>query len=409
MKWLDPTWWKGISKPIVLAPPEQEGGAWRFLILQKDQDKVHVKASGELPTEEAVRDFLKKNNKAPILLCLWGPWVFERALEAEYLDDPVTGIMGVSIDSQEEFATSLFLAAGDKVWAAIIRREKIAETAAMLGDHAPRIVQVAISKASWAAWLPTLLPEAGYLRLQLAGEPMCFKEGLPCSPEDLNGRDFREVNPADFAETAGLAPEYLDLYVAALSLWLKPEQSAEPMGETFTAFTKAATLKQIAAVWAVVLAVWAVVLLSLRIQGERRKAELEYTYSLNLPVISSLNQLDEKIADRRALRTQLGGSTLAPTRTSFYLDRIAVLCPAQVRLSQLTCNPEAEQLKRAGAPDMDQYQIILRGESHESRHVADFSKTLERQAWVKDIKVLDSKVNFQTGAYDFTFLIQHDV
>lgn len=389
---------------------EDSDAVFRTLILQKDQQKIKVKEANTLHGLEACRDFLAKHPKIPVLLCLWNGFVAEGMIDEDQVNDPIGAVMGIQVDSESEFAIEMLPAAGERWYTALIRNNQIEEQVAAFADAKDRIAGVCISRAIWMYALPSLL-EAGHaehLELILANGSIFLKSGLLAEEEDLRGENYQRLTPEELAPAAGVQPAFLDLYAASLWMWSKPEAEASaPYFQKGKEFTQVSLLKNMVVVGAVLLGVWAFSLLSLRIRGEQRKAELEATYSMNLPVLDALSQLDEKISQREALQVKLKTNTLAATRASFYLDRLAALTPPQIKLRLLSYGPGEDDIKRAGAQNMGDWDLIVQGASATSAPVADFNTQLEAQNWVQQLKVLASGYDFQSDQYRFTFLIRH--
>jgi|GEM_PF-5201621 len=414
MKWIDPIWWKGYAKLLVLECPdpsqlEDPDSTFRFLLVQKDQQKIKVKSSGLVSGLDQARSLLANHAKVPVLLCLWHGFVAEGFMADDQLHDPIGAVMGIQVASEAEFAVELFPAAGQRWYAALIRNNQIAEQVEAFPKAKDRIAGVCISRAAWIYALPSLLEEEQeHVEFLHPESPMLFKAGLLAEQDDLRGENYSSITPGELTSTAEVDSPYLDLYAASLWMWSKPEsETGAPFHVENQKFTQVSLLKNLVVVGAVLLGIWAFSLLSLRLRGEQRKAELEATYSMNLPVLDALAQLDEKIAQREALQVKLQTHTLASTRASFYLDRLAALTPSQIKLRLVSYGPGEDDLKRAGAQNMGKWDLVVQGASATSGPVSTFNTTLEAQSWVAQLKVLASGYDFQSDQYRFTFLIRH--
>lgn len=409
MKWLDPIWWKGQARLLVLECPEEPEGTYTFLILKKDQNKVKAESSGICEGLEECQKLIASHQKLSVLLCLWNAFIMEGLIESDQVNDPVSAITGLDIEDDGDFGVQRFPATGERWWVALIRQTQVNEFLERLPAIKERVAGVCISRRVWIYYLPSLIPNTPQenIALPLPGTELIFKSGLLSTPEDINGEPLTHLSIPELAQQAEIGASFLDLHAAAAGLWLSgPPTSDAPHSEKTLLYAKTSLLKNILFSGALLLAIWAFTLLSIRIRGDQRKSELEYTYSQNLPVLEAIAQLDEKIAQRESLRVRLSTKTLAPTRASFYLDRLASLTPQGVRLKQLSYAPEEDDLKRAGLARPSDWDLIVRGECNESGPVANFNADLTNQHWASDVKVLASGFNFQTGVYQFTFLIQ---
>lgn len=407
MKWLDGNWWNGMATVMALQVPEDDSGLFRLLLLQKDQNKVNVLESESSEELKGLETILEKHPKVPIVLCLFGGFAMEKSLPEELSYDPVAGVLGVSVEGEDDFGQMAFPMKGGGSHFALMRREKAEEMVASLGDFQNRVVEVIFSRAVWGSFWPMVKPELleGNLELRLGEDRFLYTEGELALPEALLGQDFSSLERSDFTE---VCPEpYLDLYAACVFLWLNGEGDGKsPFGDVYQNHRKTSLLKNLVVAAAIVVGLWTVALFSLRIQGERQKAELEYTYSLNLPVIKTLGDLDDKIEARQALQSKLGNNVLRPTRMSFYFDRLAAIVPVELGLTLLVAGPEEEDFKLAGMRDEMNWDMIVKGESAESGPVSSFSNLVEQQEWINELRVHRSEINFQTGAYEFVFLIR---
>lgn len=409
MKWLDPIWWKGQARLLVLECPEDAEGAYTFLILNKDQNKIQVEDSGICNGLKDCQSLLESRKKIPVLLCLWNAFVMEGLIEPDQINDPVNAITGLDMGDEGGFGIQRFPASEDRWWVALIRQTQIDEFLDRVPQIKERVAGVCISRRVWLYYLPSLIPSSlsQNISLQLSETELFFKCGLLSRREEVAAEEVSAPSIPELAILAEIEAPFLDLHAAAAGLWLSgPLESDAPNSERSLLFAKTSLLKNILLSGAILLGIWAFSLLSLRIRGEQQKAELEFTYTQNLPVLEAIAQLDEKIAQRESLQVRLSTRTLAPTKASFYLDRLASLTPPEVQLKQLNYAPEEDDLKRAGLTSLSDWDLIVQGECNTSGPVANYNALLETQTWADEVKVLASGFDFQSGVYQFTFLIQ---
>lgn len=410
MKWLDGMWWQGLQRVIALECPEESGGSYRVLVLKKDQNKVEVESYQQYSSISATLDFLHGLPNLPIVLCQFGDFAFERILPPELADNPVSAVLGVSVEESDDFRLMEFAAHDAHLLVSLIRKDKLAEWMAPFEKVRERVIEVCFSPAILFYLLPQIKADFFSTNTELAvGEKRyLLRDGFPAEPEAMLDRDYDRLSIGDVAIKLGVPDAYALLYAAVVYTWMRPREAtpADPVAERFKEFTTIGLLKNIAVMAAIFVGLWAVSLMSLRIQGETKKEELEYTYQQNIPVLNAIGNLDEKISARESLRVQLGTQTLKATRASWYYDRLASIVPTDIRLREVIYRPEEDDFKRVGLREPEDYEFIVRGECAVSGPVADLSTLLEQQSWIARLNPLRSEMSLQSGLYEFVFLLK---
>jgi hypothetical protein len=332
----------------------------------------------------------------------------ERILPADAAANPVFAVLGVGVGDTTEFEVMRFPAEGGRLSAALIRKETIAAYSERLGHHKARVLTAIYSPAVCMFVLPQVIPDLleRNVTLEIHGKTLAFKKGLLCPIEELAALSFVPLTAQDLAQAVATTASDVLLYASLLYAWLQATARASdmPLATQWRDYQAISRLRQIAIVASLALFVGFACLASLRIQGERRKADLEYQYSQNLPVLNAIQQLDEKIAAREDLGNRLGSQTLKPSRASYYLDRIAAAMPSEMHLLEAIIGPDEEDFKRQGIREMQAKEIILRGECAKSAPIAQYSEALQNIDGIGNLVVQRSEINFQTGLYEFIFL-----
>ncbi len=408
MKWLDPAWWHGMETLVGLQCPADPEGDYRILRLRKDQERIHLVAAITCTGQQAMHTALGTLAKLPIVLVLADTMVMERILPADAAANPVFAVLGVGVGDTTEFEVMRFPADGGRISAALIRKETIEAYCERLGPHKARVLTAIYSPAVCMFVLPQVLPDflGQNVTLEIHGKTLAFKKGLLCPIEDFAPQRFTPLTAHDLGKASATTADDALLYASLLYAWLQAAAQASdmPMAPQWRDYQAISRLRQIAIVASLALFVGFACLASLRIQGERRKAALEYQYSQNLPVLNAIQQLDEKIAAREDLGNRLGSQTLKPSRASYFLDRIAAAMPSEMHLLEAIIGPDEEDFKRQGIRELQAKEIILRGECAKSAPIAQYSEALQRIPGIGNLVVHRSEINFQTGLYEFIFL-----
>lgn len=408
MKWLDPAWWHGLETLIGLECPTDPEGTYRILRLRKDQQRIKRLDAVEIMGLDQMLAAIARYPKLPIVLVPNGFMVMERLLPADATADPVVAVLGVGVGDSSEFEVMRFPADAHRTWTALMRKDALAACRQRLGTHQQRVVTAVFSPAVGMYLLPQAVPALmeKNVVMCLAGKEYHFKQGLLCGESEHASHGFEQVYATAIAQATETDAAFSWLYASLLYAWLQSSAHVAdlPMATQWRDYRATSRLRQMATMAALGLFIWFACLFSLRIQGERRKAELESQYSQNLPVLNAIHQLDEKIAAREDLGHRLGSQTLKPSRASFYLDRIAAVMPPTIHLLEIVVGPVEEDFKRQGMRDMQQKEVILRGESAHSAPIAQFSEALQAVDGLHNIVVERSEMNFQTGLYEFIFL-----
>jgi hypothetical protein len=408
MKWLDPAWWHGMETLVGLQCPADPEGDYNILRLRKDQERIHIEASVAYAGQAAMCAALDRLAKLPIVLVLADTMVMERILPADAAANPVFAVLGVGVGDTSEFEVMRFPAEGGRISAALIRKETIETYCERLGPHKARVVTAIYSPAVCMYVLPQALPDflERNVTLEIHGKTLAFKQGLLCPIDELAAQRFIPLTAQDLGAATATQPSDALLYASLLYAWLQSAARASemPMATQWRDYQAISRLRQMAVVASLALFVGFACLASLRIQGERRKAELESQYSQNLPVLNAIQQLDEKIAAREDLGNRLGSQTLKPSRASYYLDRIAAVMPPEMHLLEAIIGPDEEDFKRQGIREVQAKEIILRGECLKSAPIAQYSEALQNIPGIGSLVVQRSEINFQTGLYEFIFL-----
>lgn len=409
MKWLDTAWWKGLETMIGLLCPVEPEGQYQILRIRKDQHRIKVEESQTLEGLENTLAYLAKYEKLPIVLVLAADFVMERLLPQDAAADPVSAVLGVSVEESDDFEMLRFPGNENSFLAALIRKDTIESNLVLLGPHRDRVITAIFSPAVCSILMPTV--ESSFFEsntvIYLGEKVYHFKEGRFAEKNALNSTNFKEYDAASIGAALKIQTEFVYLYGSILYVWLQAEnpKASPPLSKPWNAYLQTSLLKQIAVSSALLLGIWFVGLFSFRMQAERQKAELESQYSQNLPVLNAIQQLDEKISAREDLGTQLSAQTLKPSKASFFLDQIAFHVPQAVRLLEITYGPEEEDFKRQGLEGDEDLEIIIRGESPKSAPIAAFSEAIERLPSIKTLQVKKSEMNFQSNMYEFIFLL----
>jgi hypothetical protein len=421
MKWLDAAWWKGLETLIGLECPADPEGEYRLLRLRKDQHRIHLVHHQTVQGSSNLMAALEKMPKLPIVLALSGEFVMERLLPADAAANPVSAVLGVSVEDATEFDWMVFPASEGRSWVALIRKDALQSYAERLGPHQPRVVAAVFSRAVGMYVLPQVSADfmEANLVLNMGEQEFPFKNGSLATREDLLRTNFTILDEPAVCAALQIPDQNAFLYASLMFAWLQStrKDASMPLGDRWKEYQAVSQHKQIAVMAALVMGIWFVGLFSIRMQGEQRKAALEEAYSQNLPVLNAIQRLDEKIAAREVLGSKLGSQTLKPSRTSYYLDRIAALVPEEVKLNEMIIGPEEEDQKRQGIREPGNADIVLRGESTRSAPIAAFSEALQSLHAPKGndsestgekirLTVAKSEMNFQSRNYEFVFLLQ---
>lgn len=426
MKWLDSAWWRGLETVIGLDCPTGGDGAYRLLRVQKDQHRIKILETKEIPNSEALLSELDRFAKEPIVLILTREFVMERILPPDQAKNPVAAMLGAAADDQAQFEGNIIPADSGSSLVALIRSDTIQSHLDRLAHHASRVIRAVCTKALGLYLMPQADPNffEGTSVMQIDGNCYEFRSGqlVRISSQFAGSEVIRE---AELCKAHQVPEGFAIGYAAILQTWVlgasnslknaKQEISLPPhaLKDRWQSHLTTSMLKNVAVASAIAMGIWFIALASLRIQGERRLHELEEQYAQNLPVLNAIQGLDEKIADREELGKKFGNQTLKPSRASFYLDRIAARCPSEIRLKETIVGPNEQDRKQMTLPDDLASDMIIAGESNLSAPISQFSDSLQNwlleqegtQPTKASLAVVRSEIDFQSGLYQFIFSI----
>ncbi len=413
MKWLDSAWWKGMETLIGVECPMNVEGEYRLLRMRKDQHRIKLLQASSYQGIDSTLAALDKFPKLPIILAMAGDFVMERMLSAESAQNPVSSVLGVSVEDADEFEWMRFPGTDGGSFVALIRKDALRICADRFGRHRAKIVTAVFSRAVCYYLLPEIIPNffTSNVLVHSGAQEYPLKDGKFTTLQELQRSTYITISDLEASvagsNQASFEPGYSYVHASLLHVWLQAAQqiTAVPFREQWVDYQSVSKLRQAATVSAIALAAWFFCLFSLRIQGERKKAELEFEYSQNLPVLNAIQQLDEKIEARELVGKRLGSQTLKPTKVSYFLDRIALKVPAEVGLLEAVVGPEEIDFKRQGMREVQQQEVLLRGESETSAPIAQFSEGVQQIEGVENLTVFKSEMNFQSGKYEFVFLL----
>lgn len=413
MKWLDSAWWHGMETLIGLECPLDPAGQYRVLRLQKDQHRIKVRDAQELHGMDAAQAYLTQHPSAPIVLLLSGDFVMERMLAAETKEHPVSAVLGVAVEDAAQFDWMQFPGAKGQTMVALIRKDALEACAARFPTHQSRIITAVFSPAVCAVLAAQVAGDgdAPHLLLDIAGRQYALLAGQLTTAAALQRENYTELDERALCLSLQIADGFAYAYASLIYTWQQAAQQVRemPIAQRWVDYQAESRLKQIAVMAAIGLAIWFAGLFSFRIQGERKKSELETQYSQNLPVLNALQRLDTRIAAMEDLRTRLGSQTLKPTQVARHLDQLAQRVPGEIQLLEIISGPDEEDYKRQGVREPQDQQLLLRGESVQSAPISVFSDALAHWQAVSDFTVVRSEMNFQSNRYEFVFMMNLDV
>lgn len=407
---LDKIWWNGLSPIVAIELPQGEEQG-KFLWVRKKKGAMEIVSSGRFSTAEELARQIQNSKQAGLLINLspkeipHGFWTPESATE------PVSALLGVSVDNPRDFSMMSIPAWEEKEWMAVIRNSMLDEIHSWIEKAQERLMSVVFHPGAFLFLVPALLSEqsSGNVEVRKSGEVFYLREGLPASAEDMNGINFEEIDASEIAERSGIPEAFLDLAGSILFAWnggASEGLAATRLVGTIRENRKVSRLKNIVGVGAGVLLTIAVGMTVYRMSLNSRQKSLAQVYQSHLPQIEQLETLNQKIESKMELRANLSGGSLGVSKASFYYDRIGRVIPLAVSLEEMVFRPEEEDLRRVGLRDEKKVDLFISGKCPESLPVAELNEKLAGLDWVAEVRLLRSDYDFREDSYQFLFVLE---
>ncbi|WP_222984576.1 hypothetical protein [Flagellimonas meishanensis] len=118
----------------------------------------------------------------------------------------------------------------------------------------------------------------------------------------------------------------------------------------------------------------------------RAKVESMETLSSSEQQLSMLKTIKDRIATKEQRLNMLLGSS--NSRSTFYMDRIALGLPTSIQLDQMEYQPLLKPVREGKLIALDQNNIQISGQSNDKDGFAQWMEKLDREDWVEKMKIL---------------------
>ncbi len=369
-------------------------------VCKKQKGGVSILEQHSFSETTSFQQFLVQTPGVPIVGFLSPKVVVEGFVPAGNTD-PLTHLMGVSVDNRAQFVQQSF---GD--FHSIARKEDIEDLLALFGSFAERLIQLFYSPAILAYLLPAMdeYDADQVYQLMVREKPYFWQTGLKENPTDPQA-----LNQSDLAYRLEIKESYLLPYSAVVFHYLSDEVEIKGLP---TLVSRRKTQKQFS-LWTKALGiVWLCFLLGggFLFAWYRYAAwqieENERVAAANRPMLNRIADKDAQIEKQFSFIEGAAKGSLEPTQVTAYLDQLLSLVPRDMYLRHWTLAPQEEVLKKidagliAEAPD-----ILIQGETSNAKALAAVPQDWEKLDFVDGTRIWDAQYDFETQMQAFTLLI----
>lgn len=126
---------------------------------------------------------------------------------------------------------------------------------------------------------------------------------------------------------------------------------------------------------------------------------LSLEYSNRIEVINSLQKLSTELAEKE--RFVSDNNLQVTSRFSYYSDRLAILIPKGIVLQELILNPLISNIKKNKEISVAQNIILVNGQVAKTKLLNNWIKEIEKENWVKDVKIVKFSQKDQNSSAEF--------
>jgi len=141
-------------------------------------------------------------------------------------------------------------------------------------------------------------------------------------------------------------------------------------------------------------------------QYNKKSAELVDQLAVNEDLIYELEKVEGVLKSKEDFIGRSG--FLQSSKLSYYADRLAYNLPETIRLTKCDLEPLQKKLKNNEQPEFTNNQVRVAGLTRESTVLNNWIKTINKETWVKDVKVIGYKQekNSDPGEFEIEIIIK---
>ena len=119
---------------------------------------------------------------------------------------------------------------------------------------------------------------------------------------------------------------------------------------------------------------------------QKKIQSLEMNYALEHEQVNSLDALEKRVALKEKRLEAITGA--ANSKSSFFLDRIAIQLPNSVQLDQMVYQPVLKPVRELKTIELDKNKFLISGIVQNKIEFTQWAESLEQQDWVEHIEII---------------------
>jgi len=139
-------------------------------------------------------------------------------------------------------------------------------------------------------------------------------------------------------------------------------------------------------------------------QYSKKSADLMDQLAINEDLIYELETVEGVLKSKEDFIGRSG--FLQSSKLSYYADRLACTLPESIRLTKCDLEPLQKKLKNNEQPEFTNNQVRVAGLTNESTILNSWIKTINKEPWVKDVRVINYKQEKNADPGEFEIEIQ---
>ena len=345
-----------------MALPDDKG--FRAMHLRKKKDEVQVLEPWSFDTQQKLIAHLQKYPAIPLAAWINDTMTVQKTLSVE-TEDLVLGVLGVQVENKKAFISQEFPLSHEQKQVCLIRKDKLADILEPFETLKSRLIYLFFSQ-----------------------------KGL-IQPDTLEW---------------GSSLDFIPLYSAVSHYFLTHGKDIRGWedGDVIRQILDRKTLgTRILAVGAIVWMLFVLVGLSFGGIINYQSDQARQIIQQNNERLDRLATYEEKIQQHKSFLTQSQGESMARSRASFYLDRIAALAPKGLIFNQWMYRPKTDALKRISLElAQGEMDIFMTGAARDAHAISHFSRSVQELGFIHETQIWETQYDFRNAMHQFTLLIR---
>jgi hypothetical protein len=154
--------------------------------------------------------------------------------------------------------------------------------------------------------------------------------------------------------------------------------------------------------WTLLTGVFMILLLNFIFYGKYNQKinTLSTEYNSSIDGINKLKKMSEQIREQENFI--LENNLDKPSKSSYYIDRLATLRPSKISLKQIIICPLQSDIKPKKKIEHEENKIIIEGTVSQGNDLSNWVRSIEKETWVKTVDITSFKQNDKKRNADFT-------